>query len=99
MTTPGVKWDDGKDRWDLVPWAQLRHVVAAISYGARKYSDDNWQRVEPHRYRAAAMRHFSAFCEGERKDVESGLHHLAHAMCCLLFLLWHDDKEARNEGE
>jgi hypothetical protein len=45
------------------------------------------------------MRHFSAFCEGERLDHESGIHHLACAMSCMLFLMWHDDKEARNESE
>ena len=30
--------------------------------------------------------------DGEKNDLESGLHHLAHAGCCLLFMLWLDDR-------
>jgi hypothetical protein len=33
------------------------------------------------------MRHLHAFNDGEDKDPESGLSHLAHASCCLMFLL------------
>ena len=36
---------------------------------------------------AAAMRHIMAFNDGEDKDPESGLSHLAHAACCIMFLL------------
>lgn len=35
----------------------------------------------------AALRHITAWIEGEDKDWESGLSHLAHAICCLTFLL------------
>jgi hypothetical protein len=59
---------------------------------AAKYSPDNWQRVpEPReRYFSAAMRHLVAWKEGATHDLESGLPHLAHAVCCLL---WFDEKE------
>lgn len=85
----GKKFDDGKDRWDLVPWKGLRDVVRVISYGANKYGDDNWRQVPNgrNRYSAAAMRHFTAWRLGEDVDPESGLPHLAHACCSLLFLL------------
>jgi len=33
------------------------------------------------------MRHIVAWWLGERDDPESGFHHLAHAMCCLIFLV------------
>jgi hypothetical protein len=33
------------------------------------------------------MRHIMAFNDGEDKDPESGLSHLAHAACCIMFLL------------
>jgi probable DNA repair protein len=45
------------------------------------------------RYFSAAMRHLVAWKEGSTHDLESGLPHLAHAVCCLLFLLWFDEKE------
>jgi hypothetical protein len=52
-----------------------------------------WQKVPnaKERYFAALMRHLTAWWDGERADPESGLHHLAHAGCCLLFLIWFDD--------
>ena len=40
------------------------------------------------RYYDAAMRHLYAWFNGEPKDIETGESHLAHAICCLLFLLW-----------
>jgi hypothetical protein len=35
------------------------------------------------------MRHLLAFWSGEETDPESGLPHLAHALCGLMFLHWH----------
>jgi hypothetical protein len=39
------------------------------------------------RYFAAARRHMSAVRRGESYDEETGVHHYAHAICSLLFLL------------
>jgi hypothetical protein len=36
------------------------------------------------------QRHIWAWKEGEQNDPETGRHHLAHAMCCLMFLYEHD---------
>jgi hypothetical protein len=86
----GAKHDHGKPRWDLLPWGPVGDVVAVLTFGAAKYAPNNWQHVdEPRgRYYAAALRHLAAWVDGERFDPESGLPHLAHACCCLLFLLW-----------
>jgi len=94
-STEGEKRDDGKPRWDLLPWPEVGQVVGVLTFGAAKYADDNWQKVPDarRRYFAAAMRHLTAWWEGERIDPESGRHHLAHATCCVLFLLWFDRKE------
>jgi len=88
----GIKFDVGKLRWDLLPWDAVGKVVAVLTYGAKKYADNNWQKVEPwrERYFAAAQRHLTAWYLGERIDRESGLHHLAHACCCILFLIFRD---------
>lgn len=48
---------------------------------------DNWRKIEPVRYVDAAGRHINAHRSGEPMDAESGLHHLAHAICCLMFQL------------
>lgn len=91
----GRKDDAGKPRWSLIPWASMREVLGVLEYGARKYDVDNWQRVPDarQRYFDAGMRHMLAWWQGERKDPESGWHHLAHAACCMLFLIWCDDQK------
>ena len=92
----GMKYDDNKPRWGLMPRGVLTQVVQVLTYGAKKYSDDNWMKVEPPRYYDALMRHVDAWRNGEKLDEESGCHHLAHAACCVLFLLWF---ERRDDGK
>jgi len=91
ISTPpvGRKADDGKPRWDLLPWAATAQVVDVLTFGARKYEPENWRFVDGWRWRyyRAAVGHVAAWWLGERNDRESGLPHLAHAACCLLFLI------------
>jgi hypothetical protein len=90
----GVKHDVEKERWDLLPVSSVRDVVRVLGFGAAKYSVDNWQKVPDarRRYYAAALRHLVAWWDGERLDPESRLPHLAHAACCVLFLMWFEDR-------
>ena len=85
----GVKFDSGKGQWHLVPFGAMSDVVDVLTYGARKYAPDNWKYVDDakNRYIDAGFRHFAAYANGEEGDPETGYSHLAHAMCCLLFLL------------
>jgi hypothetical protein len=87
--TVGRKHDQGKLRWGLLPWDALREIVRVLMKGAAKYAPGNWEHVPEarDRYFDALIRHVTAWYEGERNDPEWGLHHLAHACCCLLFLL------------
>ena len=91
----GRKDDNGKERWSLLPWQQVKDIVKVLTFGARKYSDGNWMRVSNarDRYFSAAMRHIEAWSNHEKLDPESGFTHLAHAACCILFLMWIDDNE------
>lgn len=91
----GIKYDTGKPRWSLLPWREIGEVVEVLTIGAIKYEDDNWMRVpQPkERYFSAGMRHFTAWAEGEVFDPETGKNHLAHAICCLLFLMWFDNED------
>lgn len=90
MTT---KHDAGKWRFSLVPLNALKSVINVLEFGAKKYAPDNWKTVPDARarYFDATIRHVMAWWGGEKNDGESGLPHLAHAICCLLFLLWIDD--------
>lgn len=92
----GRKADKGKPRWSLLPRGAVQQVVSVLEFGAQKYAPENWKLVSDARtrYYDALHRHVEAWWCGERIDPDSGLHHLAHAACCLLFLLWFDTKRA-----
>ena len=86
-TAEGMKFDKGKPDYSLLPFAAVDEVVKVLTYGADKYDRFNWEKVEAVRYQAATMRHFSTHMQGEKIDPESGISHLAHAICSLLYLL------------
>jgi len=81
---PGVKHDQEKRQWALLPWREVGIVVDVLTLGAKKYSANNWMRVPAaeRRYFEAAMRHITARQGGEIRDPETKLPHLAHAVCC-----------------
>lgn len=83
------KHDHGKLRYDLVDDTAHAAMVDVLTFGAVKYAPHGWRRVpeKRDRYYAAAQRHLAAWRRGEGRDPESGLPHLAHAACCLHFLL------------
>ena len=73
----------------------VESVGKVLTFGASKYEPNNWQNVEDgeDRYYAAALRHLVAYRKGEEKDPESGLSHLEHAACNIMFLLHFERKE------
>jgi hypothetical protein len=95
--TKGRKFDGGKLEYGLLPPLALEEVVKVLTFGAQKYDRDNWQVVpeSKRRYFDALQRHVWAWKQGEQFDSESGIHHLAHAMCCLMFLYEHDVKYSK----
>lgn len=75
-------------KWHLLPDGPVREVVGVLTYGASKYRERNWEDgLVYSRVYDSAMRHIDAFRAGTLMDAESGRHHLAHAVCNLLFLL------------
>lgn len=86
----GIKYDQEKPRYELVPWDMFEQVVHVLTYGSQKYDDDNWMKIDKKRYFSALHRHIKAWYCGERDDSETGMHHMAHAICCALFIMWHD---------
>lgn len=91
----GLKYDKDKTRMELFPPWAFEEVSKVLTHGAKKYGPRNWELVDRHvdRYMGAALRHIMAYQQGANLDTESNLHHLAHAACCLLFIL---DKAARD---
>lgn len=99
----GRKDDQGKDPWHLMPFDALRCIVKVLMFGAGKYGSRNWEKgMAWSRPWDAAIRHLTAWNDGEHKDSETGFSHLWHAGCCVLFLIAYelrgigeDDRNAR----
>lgn len=85
----GRKDDQGKLTYGAVPPYALHEVVKVLTYGAKKYGRENWAEVSDleTRYRDALGRHLAEWDMGHTTDSETACHHLAHAVCCLLFIL------------
>ena len=96
-TGTAPKNDNGKIRYEFIPVAPLREIAMVLTFGAKKYnhnaySDSRYRGgLEWSRYYGAILRHVFAWWGGEQNDPESGLHHLAHAACCILFLMHFED--------
>jgi hypothetical protein len=88
-TNGGIKFDDDKPDYSLLPPNALDDVVKVLTIGAKKYDRDNWKKLDDinNRYFAAAQRHMWALRRNEELDSETGIHHAAHAICCMMFLL------------
>lgn len=83
------KFDGDKLKYELVPVEVMEELAKILTYGAKKYAPNEWQKVEPfeNRYYAALMRHLVEWRKGNHYDDESKLLHLSHAFCCMAFLL------------
>jgi hypothetical protein len=83
-----LKFDVDKLPLHLLSTEAMNQTAAVLKFGAQKYAEHNWRKgFAWSRPLAAAMRHITAFNDGEDRDPESGLSHLAHAACCIMFLL------------
>lgn len=84
-----AKRDAGKPRPTLVPPKIIWAITKVREFGCKKYSDpDNWEKVEPQRYRDAAYRHWLAYLENvDSIDEESGLPSLWHLLTDIGFLV------------
>lgn len=83
-----VKHDKDKPPLGLISRTALEEEARVMAYGVEKYGTHNWRSgMDFSRLTDAALRHVYAFIDGEDVDAETGLSHLAHARCCLAFLL------------
>lgn len=89
----GRKDDQGKLPWHLLPPDSVEAILMVLQFGANKYGERNWERgMAWSRPYSALMRHMWAWWRGEIHDPETGITHLAHAGCCLLFLLAYENR-------
>lgn len=75
----------------MLPPEALTEIAKVLAFGAEKYGRHNWRKgMAWSRLLGAILRHLFAWMQGEDKDPESGLSHLAHAGCDILFLLTYE---------
>jgi hypothetical protein len=87
----GIKYDEGKVPFDLLSPDALWATTEVLGYGAEKYREWNWAKgIKYSRIFSALMRHLWLWWRGEDADPETGYHHLAHASCCLMYLLHYE---------
>lgn len=84
----GTKHDQGKPRMELIDSYAMEQLAEVLTFGAKKYAPHNWRGgIAYSRLIAACLRHIFAWVGGQDNDPETGLSHLAHAMCCIMFIL------------
>ena len=92
MIMEAIKHDAGKPDWSLMPFEALEDTVKVLEFGAKKYARCNWAENGGFKYTrvlGACLRHIFAFIRGEDLDPESGISHISHAMCNLLFISYY----------
>ena len=97
----GKKFDNEKPKMYLLPPKALIEVSKVLTFGAQKYDEENWRKLDnlQNRYTGGALRHLFAHMDGELNDPETNYSHLAHAICCLLFKLEIElEKDSKEEG-
>jgi hypothetical protein len=83
----GLRFNQGKLRYDLVEPRAHRDMVEVLTDGANKYFDRNWENgLSWTSVLASLKRHIAAIERGEDRDPESGRLHIAHAACNVHFL-------------
>jgi len=104
----GMKFDNDKIQWHLLPEEPIIEIVKVLMLGAAKYAPENWKYVNDfyNRYYDALCRHRSdikKFMEFKDTkyiyDDDTGLHHLAHLLCDGIFLLWKEIQGGNIDNE
>jgi hypothetical protein len=89
----GMKVDSEKAMLGLIDPGWMESVAEVMTFGAKKYAPDNWKKLDKERYLNAAYRHLLAYHKGEINDPESGLPHLSHLSCCIMFLHYFENQQ------
>ena len=101
MNDKFMKFDGKKNRLELIEPEFILGLGKVLSFGAEKYDAWNWRKMDgvedTERIKGAALRHMMAYLSGEKFDPETGISHLHHMSCNLMFLDYFDRNEVSNE--
>lgn len=97
----GLRYDSGKVEFDLIPPEAMFALAAVLTKGAMKYERRNWEKgMDWGKCFNSLQRHLWAWLAKENGgfDEETGLSHMAHAMCNCLFLLTYEEREVGQDN-
>lgn len=99
MPEISLKFDDYKVPLDLISPYFEDAIAQVLAFGVKKYGPWNWisSGFTVNRLEAAIKRHMNAWKMGQDLDPESGLPHLWHASCMMMFLV-HQDRLSMRYG-
>ena len=87
MKGEGLRYNEGKLRYDLVNTFAHEQMVRVLTKGALKYSERNWEKgMKWSNIISSLKRHLAAIENGEDYDIETGQLHAAHLACNVHFL-------------
>ncbi len=88
--SPGVKYDQGKAAFSLLPWDAVREVAHVFTKGAEKYAPRNWEKgLTYSRIFSSTQRHLTSWFQ-DRQTLDpdgTGLRQIAQAAWGCLVLL------------
>lgn len=90
-----IRHNQDKLRVDLIPTQLTESVAKVLTFGAKKYSPNNWKgftKEQQDEILGSLLRHILEYQKGNKIDSESGLHHLAHAACNIAFILYFEEQ-------
>ena len=101
VKSKGMKYDSGKLQLNLITEPMITGLGEVLTFGSNKYEPNSWQHVPDaiERYKAALLRHYTAWIGGEDLDVESKLHHMKHVLCNAAFLVHLIEENGRSSED
>jgi hypothetical protein len=77
--TVGLRFNEGKRRFDLIPPDGLAALADLFTIGSRKYAERNWEKgMKFSNVFASLERHYQSWKAGEDRDPETGQLHIIH---------------------
>lgn len=103
----GMKFDQGKLEWSLLPLEVMEPVIRRLTEGRKKYEKNSWQLLQDgvERYENAFFRHWYCYKTGDRWDNDprfQGDNATTHLQACLtnlIFLVWFELQEIKKEND
>lgn len=90
----GIKYDQEKLRYDLIPTEVMEALAHIYTMGAVKYGPHNWERgIAWSRIIGATFRHLYSWLSGKEIDEESGKSHLWHVLWNVAALVTYEQRK------